>query len=56
MDREAMVKDMCEYLLKFDRSSTSNDGGDTDWGSMQAAIDIAHDLYGENDSEDHPDA
>lgn len=42
--REQKVREMCEYLLAFDKSS--NDGDvDTEWDSLEAAIDIANELY-----------
>ena len=50
--REQKVREMCEYLLAFDVV----DGGYADFGLLDAATEIARDLYGEAQREDHHDA
>ena len=54
--REQMVQDLCKYLMSFSRSEQGLVHGPTRWADLDAAIEIARDLYGEKDHEDHPRA
>ena len=41
--REEKVREMCRYLLAFDRSIGAR--GNSDWNSLSAAAMIAQELY-----------
>lgn len=48
--REEKVREMCEYLLAYDKSL------DPDWSAIEAAVEIALELYPEAQREDSTDA